>query len=512
MSSVPENNEKREIEYSVFDNPEHFEEKSEKVKKHSMRNRIIAGLLALAVIAGGTLAAVKFIPKPVEEEEKKAEIPILNLTETAESVLLKNEITTLKFLSAAGEVDGESQTVWTIEGVKSEYTQSDSIANLVKSITEMKALQKLTAEKDADYGFDESTVNAEIFTKSGSVKVTFGGMAPADIGIYCKASNDSENIYVVSVIAVTALQVVPTDFANADGYTGIELNAVNKNCFSDDGTVTDFDYIKLKSKNFSEPLEIVMQNDESLNAYFAFKVVKPMERIGNNDNSQAILNLFGKGFSAEGAYAFEPTDVVLERYNLKNPDFECTVSIAREVYTLKFGIVDETYCAFWDEKANMIEKVPIASIPFLTTSINDYYSSFLVLENLSGLKNLKIETADKSYNFDLKYTKGEETKDDVYEASFGGKPLDITSFKSYYQELIGISPIAYDTGATGETDMKITFVHSGTTNDTVLTFRKFSAQRYQVDINGLPLGLITKTTYDNFLNLTAKTAGQSAES
>lgn len=502
---APDVKEEKE-EYSIFSDPAEKPKEKEKISKHPLRNRILAAVVAAAVIAGGTFAVIKFVPKPEEETEEKSEISVLNVTEPINSMKLNNEITSLEFVSQTVQGETESELLWTISGVKSEYTNSSSIEKLVNSVATMNALQKIPLNKDEDYGFANSKVNAELKTNNSDITVTFGKTAPADVGVYCKTSTDDNNVYIVNLVAVTALQVIPTDFADAKGYGGIEITSANTGCFSDDGTVTEFDYIELNNKNYSKPLKIVAQNDESVNAYFAFKVVSPMERIGNNENSQAILNLFAKGFSAEGAYAFDPNDTVLQRYHLKNPDVVCTVSINKKEYTLKFGIIDETYCAYLSENGGMIEKVPIASIPFISNSVTDYYSSFIVLENLSGLKALKIKTADVSYDFDLQYTAGKETKDDVYKAFISGKELDIKSFKNYYQELIGMSPIAYDTGAVGTTDMSITFVHSDDLPDTVLTFRKFSSQRYQVDINGLPLGIVTKTLYDTFLSNTAKIA------
>ena len=118
---------------------------------------------------------------------------------------------------------------------------------------------------------------------------------------------------------------------------------------------------------------------------------------------------------------------------------------------------------------------------------------------------ITVDNGGKKTVFDLKFTAGGDSAD-TYEAFFGGKELDIAKFKAYYQSIIAISPIAYDTGAKGTPEATLTFVHTENLGDTVLSFRKYSAQRYQVDINGIPLGIITKTAFDNLITATYNTA------
>lgn len=506
-SDQPKSNEA----FSVFSDPAHFGDNPEKERKkkssHPMRNKIIAGLACTAIIAGAAFAAVKLIPKQQENNEDSS-ISLLNVSSSdITGVKINNSLGEIVLKSEISESDSSSEVVWSVEGVNPEYTSSETIKSTVSSLASTSALEKMAADAEGDYGFDKSELTAEFTFSSGSKTLVFGDTAPADIGVYCKISGEDGTVYIVSLNTVLSFQCSATDFADTAGFSGVEITSANNSCFNSDGSIISFDYIKLGGKKFAQPLKIEMQNDDSINEYFAFKITSPITRIGDNDNTQILVDTFAKGIQCAGVYSYESTAENLKKYNLAEPDLIVTMSIGGTEHTLKFGTVDENYCSMLTDGSPVIYKVAISSVGFYSLSLTDYYSTFMVLENLSGLNKLSVSVAgEATYEFDLEYTADEDGSNPVYKAFYGGKELDITSFKNYYQTIIGMSPIAYDTGSTAKTSMEIRFSHSSGISDTVLSFRQYSSQRYQVDIDGIPLGLITKTTYDTFIENTKKIA------
>ena len=132
-----------------------------------------------------------------------------------------------------------------------------------------------------------------------------------------------------------------------------------------------------------------------------------------------------------------------------------------------------------------------------------------ILETLSGLSGMKVKTPDgKQYNFDLKYTPADD-KNNVsqkYQAFYNGKELDIDNFKRFYQKMIALTPISHENKTGLKTQASITLVHSSGTDDVVLTFKKYSSARYQVELDGIPMGLITSTAFDELMDATVKAA------
>ncbi len=517
MCVNPENGENRELQeakaaeekaagYSIFDNPANFEETKNDARKprHPMLTKIIAGVLSVALLGGAAFAAVKLIPEK-DDETDDGSISLLGVSAndvSAVEINLKSEKLILK--SEIRESDDESTVFWTVDGVDEAYTDSSSISSAVKNMANAVALEKKAATEGEDYGFENSELTVSLTTAAGEKTVTFGEEAPANLGVYCKVSTDSENIYIVSMNTTLSFQLYATDFANTAAFGGYEITSKNNACFSSDKMIIDFDYFSLSGSALSGKLKVVPQADDAVNQYFAFKIVEPIERIGDNDNLQLILDVFAGGVTAGRAYSYESSPETLKEYGLDNPYLVAEMSLAGEKHILRFSSSDENgSCAMTVDDYPVIYMVQAANVGFYSLGITDYYSSFMVLENLSGLKALSIEVPNgTSYSFDLSYSADDDGSNAVYKAFFSGKELDIAEFKEYYQTIIGMSPISYESGSTSGVTMRIRFVHSGDLGDTVLSFRPYSAQRYQVDINGMPLGLLTKTVYDQFLENT----------
>ncbi len=491
-------------ESTIFSDPAHFTAATDTKKRGKSRLlvRVLASLLVVAILATGTFLAFKYIPELTEEIEEKTTVTVTNTAEAdIKYLIVKNGGGTVKLNAELTETGGESTVSWTVDGVDSALTSTTSISSFAKSAIALTALEKLSAD-GTDFGFSAPKATVTVKTVDSEYTITVGNTAPADLGYYCKCSLDNENIYIIdNSVAVSFVSAKDTDFANTTGFKSIKSDK-NASCFSGE-EITDFDYIKISGKEHETPFEIVVQEDDEVNAYFAFKMVKPTVRICDNTAPQGILDIFTSGFSVDGAYAYSIDNATLKKYGLDNPDYVVTLSLAGEAHTLKFSVVDDSYAAFIDGKTGMVQKIALSSISFASAKIENYYSTFIILENLGGLKQMKVETPKGNFVFDIKYTEGAEEE---FEISYKGTKLDVPKFKDYYGTLIGMTPISFETANVKTTDVKITFVHSGSLNDTVLSFKKCSELRYQAEIDGNPTGQTTATALDKFISDTEKTA------
>ncbi len=495
-----------EPESTIFSDPAHFkDENSQKSeKKHKLLFRVLATLLIVAVLAGGTFAAFKLIPEKSEDnDDAAATIPVTSIAENSVNYIeIINDIGTVKLNAELGEKDNESIVTWTVDGVDSSLTSSDSISSFAGNILSLSALQKINSDS-ADFGFSDPEAKITVYKKEDTLELTLGNSAPANIGYYCKVSTDTENVYIISdEFAYYFMSAEEVSFANAPGFTSVK-NDKNNSCFSDN-SIIDMDYIKISGKKHSTPFEIVMQEDDAINAYFAFRMQSPTVRVCDSTAPQAVLDAFSNGFSAAGAYAYGTDAETLKKYGLDNPDYQVTLCLNGEEFTVRFAVVDDSYVAFVDGKTDMVQKVALSSISFATADIESYYSTFVILENLSGLKQFIVESDKGKYVFDTEYTETPDGEDDQYKAFFGGNELKIKRFKDYYGTLIAMTPISYETKSLTNVYAKITFKHSSDLSDTVLTFKKVAKLRYQAEIDGIPVCQVTSTALDKFLSDTVK--------
>lgn len=491
-------------ESTIFSDPAHFAASADTKKRGNRRlfTRVLASLLAVAILATATVLAFKYIPELSDDEEESQSITVTNTAETeVKSLTVKNESGTVKLDAELTETDGESSVVWTVDGVDATLTSTTRISSFATYALSLSAIEKLSVD-GTDFGFSEPQATVTVTMEESEYSLLVGNTAPADLGYYCKSSMDKDNVYIIdNATAMSFMTAKDTDFADTTGSQSVKSDK-NASCFSDN-EITDFDYIKVSGKKHETPFEIVLQEDEKINAYFAFKMVKPSVRICDDTAAQAILDAFTSGFSVDGAYAYSTDNATLKKYGLDNPDYVVTLSLADETHTLKFSDVDGSYAAFVDGKTNMVQKISLSSISFATAKIESYYSTFIILENLSGLSHMKVETDSETFVFDIKYI---EDAEEDFEINYGDTKLDTKRFKDYYGTLIGMTPISFETANVKDVDVKITFIHSGSFNDTVLTFKKCSDLRYLAEIDGYPTGQITATALDKFVSDTAKMA------
>ncbi len=501
----PINLENADTESTIFSDPAHYnsEVKAKKSVRRPLLVKVLSLLLAVALLAGGTFAAFKLIPEKETDETPDTTISVTATAETDVNTLsVKNTLGTVKLLATLTETDGESAVNWTVDGVESSLTSSSVISSFSKNVLSLNALEKFAAD-GADFGFSEPSAEVAVQLKDGEYSLTVGKSAPSSIGYYCKLSTDKDNVYIIdSSVAQSLFSATDTTFAVTTGFASVK-NDNNASCFSENSIIT-FDYISVSGKKHPTPFKIEYLDDADYNTFFSFKMVSPTERICDNDVPQTVLDAFAAGFSSSGAYCYSPSAADLKKYGLDNPDYIVTLSLKGEAHTIKLSEQSDGYLAFIDGKTDMIQKVSPDAATFATNDIESYYSQFVVLENLNGIKQLKVECDKGTFVFDVTYTETPEGENDQYEAKFGDKVLDIDNFKNYYKTIVNFAPISFETVKVSEPYVKITFVHSSEHSDTVLTFTKASSLRYQAEIGGIPVGQITSSVLEKFIQDTIK--------
>ncbi len=507
MDNTPENKTQNlDAESTIFSAPK---EHDDKPKKSGGRiKKIIAALLAVALLIGGTVAVIKLIPvieETVIDNDKSAVVTELS-SDDFSKVTLKNGDKTLVLVSSITEGKDSSSVTWTLDGYDAELIDSYNVGQTVSELASITALRKMKST-DSDYGFDKPRATA-VFEGRGETKgftITVGNESPDTRGFYLKTTL-SETVYLVEDAEISELFNDDLHYAKNENLGGFEKDADNGDYFTD-GELTLYDTLEVKGKNFPVPMIVTKNNEDS---YIAFQIKSPMNRYAY-DTKEFLLAL-GRGITCAGSYSFDKSDASLKKFGLDDPFMTATMTVNGKSLTYKLSKVDETYAAVVCDSEPMIRKVALSNLPFIDDDATDYYYKTPIVENIKDVSGIILEKDGQKYEFKLWYetVKAEsenEEDEEIFHVSYGGKELDGGNFKKYYMELLEIFSVDFTTkNISGAYDSVMTFKHNNGTKDTVIGFKKYSEQRWQYYIDNVASGLITSTDYSKLVDYTKKVA------
>ena len=158
---------------TVFTAPTEHKDKK-KSGKFSLLKKIVAVLLAVALLVGSTVLVVKLIP---EKQEEKADVmepkQIISLEAASfKKLTITHPTATLVLNSSVEEKDGQSKKVWTLEGYDATLIDSVSLAQIVSYAASVTAYGEYTYDETqaSHYGFDEEAIVITAETSDQSLK------------------------------------------------------------------------------------------------------------------------------------------------------------------------------------------------------------------------------------------------------------------------------------------------------------------------------------------------------
>ncbi|MCQ2440270.1 MAG: DUF4340 domain-containing protein [Clostridia bacterium] len=506
MSDFFENENDTEQEKStVLSEPkEHL--KHTKPKKKKLLPKIIAGVLCVGILAGGTFAIVKLIPKKQEDVPQSdfEEISVLNIDQKDLSYLnVKNENGTFKIYGEE-EKDSESK-VWYVEGIEKTLTDKSAVSSIVSTVTSLIATREITEKNDEMCGFDKSEVSVEIVKSDGkTVSLIFGNESPDGNGCYVKLS-DNNKIYLVDTSLKTDLQFDNLYFALKDNMPAFAKFDGADSYFEDD-KLTTFDTLTVSGKNYPKPLILVPNDDNTMSSYLGYKITSPSSRYA--DNVDSLISLFQNGVTVSGAYSYDTSSKPVGLYGLDNADLTLTMKILTKELIYKFKLQPDGSYSAWCNEGKLIYKVDASSIETIVNgSATSYYSPLICLYSIDDLSVFTVKTESEEYIFDIQKVNDEEAdNDDKYIIKKGGKKLDCSSFKSLYQYVVSLSCYDFTVDDVNKGD-KINLIFTFTDGHTVnVEFVKSSETKYQYSVNGDAMGKVSSSSLKKLLKYTQKVA------
>lgn len=463
-------------------------------KKNQNKKRImsiIAGVLAVAVLIGGTVAVVKLIPEKEDDDGTTSQTPQISVLSMKEAeiknVTLKNKNGTFVINNkVTKDEDGYDECVWSLEGYDMDVISDYALYDIASNFMSLSAMREITTKTAEECGLNNPVAEATITKQDDTVvKVLVGAKSPDGSGVYVKLG-EKDTIYLISGTMDESLTFTALDLANTDAIAALTLPSGNDKYLSD-GKVSTFDSLTISGKNFSEKVVIKPNPDEVTTELHAFVITSPTERMA--ENVDKALAVFSDAVNVSGAYALDSKAATLNKLGLNNPDLELTAKFGNNSYTFKFKKQDDGGYAVWYTGCKMIKMVAADTLSVLSYSTTNFYSTWVHLQSINDLKGFIVKSEGKEYKFDISVKVNEDNAND-YTIKYNGKTLTASNFQNFYRYCISLYASDFETEKiTSEAEYEITFVYSDAKRTpTNIKFYRSSATKYLFSVDGEVIG------------------------
>lgn len=507
-----------EEDSTIFSAPEAHRDK---VKKGVKLKKMITAAVALVLVAAVTVTIAVTIP-PLLDEDKDTDEEInpkmmdKALFEGVDRVTLKREdaVIEYKLVEAEKQTEDEdgnkvTETVkeWALKEVDPTLTDYANIDNTVNSYMEQHYTKKVSDNKNdgSDYGFDKPIYQVD-FYKEGSddihLSLYIGGENPAKTGRYATTSRDDAVYYIAGVSEFYHYQKDLTDFVEPESIPAIAKDEEYSDDNFTEGQLIMCDKVVVGGNVLGDTYTIESQKADNVTTFTSYKVTSPTKRPANDDNIGNIVALFSYGIESTGCYSYTVSDEDIKKFGLDKPDFEATVYVDNIIRSFKATKqADGNYAVFY-EGNKTIMSVPESSIIPATYDRSDLFNTLLFIENITNAQSVAVESGASKVTFDIVTKHDEENDTDSLEKVIcNGRELEKSNFQNYYQYLVGIKAQSYEEHDTkGMTpDTVLTLTHKGGKSGTTVKYYKITNARYQVEVNGVKMGLISSSEHTRIM-------------
>lgn len=493
---------------TVFSDP--VEHKQVEIKSKKLMPKILAGVLALLVLAGSTVAVIKLIPTKEEEEQQtetannSIEVKKLD-SDAVASVTVTNSSGTVELYSETVKDDDDKKVEWYTKQVDKSLTDSALIEDVVDSVATISASMEITKKTAEECGLASASTKAVVTpNKADAYTVLLGDKSPDNTGYYLKLENE-DKIYLVSDDVYTSLQFDILDFAATPTIEGFDKEDKEvADSFTDEGTLEEFDSLVISGENYPEAISIYPNDDEQLSDYYAYIIKTPQLRLAQK--LENITPLFENGITTSGAYSYDVTSASLKKAGLDKPDMQIKMQIGKSSVTFKIKQQADGDYAVISDNSPVVYRVTASVLGEIAGyKTSDYYLSTVFLTNIEKISNFTVNTPEKSYSFDIVKNEDEDDEED-YNVTANGKKIVGSNFQNFYGNCVSLTTKDYiNDNLTSKPD--ITFVMTLKEGGTsVVEFTKVSATRYQCKLDGVGMGRVTTSSLSNLVKLAEKTA------
>lgn len=477
---------------TVFSDPTAHKVTAES-KKNPNKKRImsiIAGVLVVAVLVGGTFAVKTLIPEKEDNDGTSSQIPQISVLSMKEadikSVTVKNQNGTF-FMnnSVTKDEDGYEECVWSLQGYDMDVISDYALYHIASNFMSLSAMREITTKTAEECGFNSPVADVTITKQDNTViGVLIGAKSPDGSGVYVKLA-DSETIYLVSGEIDTNLTFDALDLAETNAIEAVTLPSGNDDYLAD-GAIASFNTLTISGKGFGEKVVIKPNTDSTTSELHPFVLTEPNQRIA--ENVEKALAVFNSSIAVSGAYAIDSKTETLNKLGLNKPDVEVTAKFNNVSHTFKFAKQEDGSYAVWYTGCKMIKKVEAATVELLSCTTTSFYSTWVHLQSIDDLSGFIVKSEGKEYKFDIAVKKSEDSATE-YTIKHNGKKLTASNFQDFYRYCISLYATDFDTTAvTSDVEYEITYIYSDAKRaPTKISFQR-TGGKYLFSIDGKAVG------------------------
>ena len=502
------------------------------VKKGVKLKKMIMAAVALVVVSAIAITVALTVPPLLDDKDNSSsEInpPMMDskLFEGVDRVTLTRGSTVIEYKTIDREKEVEdddgnkvTKTVkeWALKEVDPELTAYTNIDNTVNSYMEQHYTKKVSDNKNDgnDYGFENPTYQVDFYKEGSSdifLSLYIGGENPAKTGHYATTSQDNAVYYIAGESEFYHYQKNLTDFVNPESIPAIAKDKEYSDDNFTEGQLVLCDKVIVSGKNLGDTYVIEAQDADNVTTFTSYKVTSPTTRPANDDNIGNYVALFSYGVEATGCYSYSVTDEDLKKFGLIDPDFELTVYVDNIKRSFKATLQSDGNYAVFYEGNKTIMSVPAGSLTPATYDRSDIFNTLLFIENITNAESLSVESGKEKITFGIVTEYDEESdSNNLTKITVGGQEITKSNFQNYYQYLVGVKAQSYEEvdtkGLTPETVLVLT--HIGGKTSTTVKYFKITNTRYQVEVNGVKMGLISSSEHTRIMKY-AKNVAENKE-
>ena len=486
-------NEQEDELSTVFSDPTAHKMTADQTKNPNKKRltAIIAGVLAVAILAGGTFAVVKLIPEKQDPSDTTSQTPTISVMTVEEanikSLTVKNKNGTFVMNNTVEkDDDGYKTCTWALQGYDSDVIDDYILSDAASTFAALNALREITTKTAEECGLTSPVAEIAITKQDDSVvDVLIGGKSPDGSGVYVKRG-DKETIYLVPGTIDETFTFTALDLADTNAIASLTLPDGYED-YLVDSTIASFDSLTVSGKNFSKPVVIKPNTDKKTSELHNYVITSPTYRMA--ENVDKALAPFNSGVSVSGAYSLDSKTATVNKFGLNNPDLTITAKFGKLTYTFKFKKQDDGYYAVWYTDCKMIKKVSADAVEILSYSTTNFYSKWIYLQSIDDLSGFIVKSEGKEYKFDIKVTVNEDSANN-YDVKYNGKALTASNFQDFYRYCISLFTCDFETEkVTGQPEYEITYVYSDAKRkSTNIKFYRSSATKYLFSVDGEVIG------------------------
>lgn len=470
---------------------------------------LLSLVLSVVIVAVGIFCAIKFVPESTDDTPQTFSVKVKTTkAEDVKEIEINNQYGNFKIQPIFEDEKTESGSAsyssisWKLIDIDMELLSSSLVGTTADGALSIYASREMT-DTSLDYGFDKPYLTIKVTTATeGSYDVTVGNKAPDGTGYYLKVSGD-EKIYLVTIGTVDKFDFSLEDVANVVIVTkpSLDSNTLtdDKKYFDDEGALSYFDYVELSGPHYNNEKIVIKSLWDNEMASHTVTTADGV-RYGDTDTCNAIFTPLSEGLVAIEAYVLKPTEEDIKTYKLNKPELELNIKSGSMTLGMKASMYDEEnkYYAVMIDGKDAIYAVSADALAMLDAKKTDYFNEFVFLEYYNSFSNVKIETPEKTYNFKTSYD--DTAEKNAFKIELDGKALDGDLFTAYYEHIVTISPEYQESYISGTPSYTATFTFADTTKGTKkLELIKQTDRRYLVVVDGLKMGLVSSSVYDNLV-------------